>query len=237
MSGAEWKKVVSRLGAEFAIVVLGVTIALWADGWVADRGNRSKADAMLEALLVNIDGTLEDLNRSIDNASGAVDALRNLATPAGQDVSQAEHYGHMFYGLLYGPDFEAELNVYDDLKSSGELALLTTPGVRQSLARMDAQLRRVKQMERDVIAVMTSNIDLYLVDNLDMRTIYQDELGVTFDMANVSGNRDYLDDPGFRNRILLKLDVVLYLIKEYEDMQGRLQEARNTIVTQLGARN
>ncbi|MEL7372957.1 MAG: hypothetical protein AAGJ36_00710, partial [Pseudomonadota bacterium] len=48
-----------RLIAELAIIVLGVLIALWADGWVADRQDRKKEAARIAALRDNVVATRE----------------------------------------------------------------------------------------------------------------------------------------------------------------------------------
>lgn len=39
-SQKKWHELAIRLVAELAIVVLGVSIALWADSWVASRSDR-----------------------------------------------------------------------------------------------------------------------------------------------------------------------------------------------------
>ena len=59
----------------------------------------------------------------------------------------------LHYGLLYGSTFYPELNVYDDLKSSGELALLTNPELLRSLATMDSRLELMRIAQADLTAV------------------------------------------------------------------------------------
>jgi len=67
-----------RLLAEFAIVVLGVTIDLWADSWVADRGNQEEEISRLLALKDNIEVTLTDIQEERESNSGEGEALRQL---------------------------------------------------------------------------------------------------------------------------------------------------------------
>jgi hypothetical protein len=37
----KWRGLLGQLAAEIVVVVVGVTIALWADGWVAERSDRT----------------------------------------------------------------------------------------------------------------------------------------------------------------------------------------------------
>ena len=116
--------------------MLGVTIALWADSWVTARGDHAEETARLHALRDNVTETLEDLRDERDNSTGAADALRKLVRQ--NDLPNDELKGLLRYGLLYGATFSPELNVYDDLKNSGELALLTDRRLRRALAKMEA---------------------------------------------------------------------------------------------------
>jgi hypothetical protein len=47
----------THLGAELAVIVLGVLIALWADGWVAARADREIERNRVEALRDNVAAT------------------------------------------------------------------------------------------------------------------------------------------------------------------------------------
>jgi hypothetical protein len=106
-----WRKNLGRLGAELSVVVLGVTIALCADGWVAERNDRSVEASRLSALQDNVSVTLADLRETRDNAGGAAAALRGLVSLQRDDRNDGEIGELLRYGLTYGPDFFPELNV------------------------------------------------------------------------------------------------------------------------------
>lgn len=65
------------------------------------------------------------------------------------------------------PTFEPQMNVYEDLKSSGQLALLKDPEVRQALAAVDAQLRRIQLAQADLSTVQQLNLDSYAIRRMD----------------------------------------------------------------------
>ena len=77
------------------------------------------------------------------------------------------------------------------------------------------------------------NIDVYLVDNVDMRVVYGDMLGVSFELPPTAELPDIESDMQLRNRILLKLDIVLVLLDEYRNTRELIQNARNEIAAQL----
>ena len=228
-----WHEFVGRIGIEFLIVVLGVTVALWADSWVADRADRDKETARLHGLLDNISSTLIDLRAERENASGAADAMRRLVLHGEKPVPENELGGMLQYAFLYGSTFSAELNVYEDLKSSGELALLSNAALRQALARMDSRLVQVQLAQSDLLAVMQLNFDSYWAKHADMRLVYDDAAGLE-DFAQ-SGEAEYgfILDREFRNRLMLKLDLVLWVERTMEEAENALVNVENAISRQL----
>jgi len=233
MRMTDWRSIAGRLAAEFAIVVLGVTIALWADGWVADRADRAHELARLEALQINISSTLDALSADLRGTKGAIDALRKIAAPGRIEMSRENWQGTLRYGLLFGSEFVPEMNVYDDLKSSGELALLTNANLRQYLAKMDAEFREIELAQADLGSVQQSNIDTYLVDNLDLRAIYDQTLGLADDADHFEFDRDVVSSLPLRNRALLKLDILMWLEETLQASQMTLEEVAMIIRHEL----
>ena len=229
----KWRALSGRLAAEFAIVALGVTIALWADGWVANRSDRAEEIARLHALQDNVTETLGELNIADDNASGAARALRELASPKHSDHNNEDVEDLLRYGLLYGANFYPELNVYHDLKASGELALLTNRDLRQSLATMDTRLELVRLAQADLVAVQQLNVDSYMIKRLDLRLFY----GPLLELYNISEDSEmdleFSSDMEFRNVILLKLDLVTQLQIGFRDAEDALVSVQRAIATQL----
>ena len=222
-----WRELSVRLIAEFAIVVLGVTIALWAGSWVTAREDRAEEIMRLHALQDNVTTTLADLHDEIGNSTGAVDALRKLVGQS--ELPDDEIRGLLRYALMYAPNFSPELNVYDDLKNSGELALLTDRRIRRALARMDAQLKRFQLAQVDLASVQLLDIDSYLIDEIDLRPLYGTDLGLEW--TTVDGRRDFefVSDTRFQNRVLLKLDLVSAIQSGLTDVEVALVEVQQTI--------
>lgn len=233
----KWHEFVGRIGIEFLIVVLGVTVALWADSWVAERADRKKETARLHGLLDNVASTLIDLRAERENASGAADAIQRLALYAERPVPENELDGLLQYAFLYGSAFAAELNVYEDLKSSGELALLSSADLRQALAKMDSRLVQVKLAQSDLLAVMHRNFDSYWAEHTDMRLVYTGALGFEGFAQDSEADYGFILDPEFRNRLMLKLDLVLWVDRSLKEAEDALVNVEDAISEQLGGQN
>lgn len=204
-----------RLLAELGIIVLGVLIALWADGWVSDRQDREKETARILALRENIVASQALLADSIETADRVMADLQSMAYWTDLENFESEKMGEMLKGFLEGPRFTPEMNVYDDLESSGELALLTSDSLRQSLARMRAALLTIEISQQDLLTVQQLNFDRFAVENLAISRV----------PFEVSGLKDLPTDAApplpdlrlIRNLTLFKLDLISQIKKQYEN--------------------
>ena len=125
-----WRSSVARLSVELGVVAVGVLIALWADGWVTEQRERSIERSRIDALRDNVVATRERLRVAQAEARSAREALTLIAY--WQDVDELSgNPGVVVSGLLFGSVFTPEMNVYADLKSSGDLALLRSADLRQ----------------------------------------------------------------------------------------------------------
>lgn len=208
----------ARLAAELGVIVVGVLIALWADGWVADRADRRVEASRIEALRDNLEGTRERLADAREEAMDSREALERIVRWT--DASQAlEESGTVLRGLFFGPVFTPELNVYADLKNSGDLALLRNAGLRQALARMEATLEQTRLMQDDLLTVQQLRYDPFVLDNFALVRSLGPFLGLD----------DLPDDPSpvpdmreLRNLALFKLDLVTQMLGLYSDAESSI---------------
>lgn len=215
-----WRSLVARLAAELGVIVLGVLIALWADGWVAERADRDVEQARTAALRENIVATRGHLTEAVEEALSAQEALSAMAY--WEDPALLKHEQEtVLRGFLFGPVFTPEINVYSDLKNSGDLALLTSADLRQALARMDAVLEQLALLQSDVVAVQQLNFDPFVVGALVLEGTLGPFLGLE-DLPQNNSTPD-VDMQVLRNLALFKLDLVLQLLRRYDDAGEALQ--------------
>ncbi len=200
-----------RLAAELGVIVLGVWIALWADGWAADRNGRRTEAARLEALGENIQQTRTVLAEEYDATLGAAEALQALTAVDDETLSRDRAaVGRRFLlGFFHVPAFTPELNVYEDLRSSGELGLLTDPELRQALSAMDATFELLAAAQEDLATVQQLNVDPYLRERIDLRPC----LGFYLELPDAGDPAEadlgFLTSREARNLALFKLDLMV----------------------------
>lgn len=209
-----WRAPLARLGAELAVIVLGVLIALWADGWVAERRDRAVERSRIEALMDNVAATRERLRAAQELARSAREALTLIVY--WEDAEEVgRHQDLISSGLLFGPVFTPEINVYADLKNSGDLALLRSADLRQALARMDATFEELDLLQADLTMVQQLNFDPFLLREfplagtlgpfLGLEGLPADAVATDFDLRLI------------RNLALFKLDLIAQVLAGYDD--------------------
>jgi hypothetical protein len=209
-----WRSSVARLSVELGVVAVGVLIALWADGWVTEQRERSIERSRIDALRDNVVATRERLRVAQAEARSAREALTLIAY--WQDVDELSgNPGVVVSGLLFGSVFTPEMNVYADLKSSGDLALLRSADLRQALALMDATLEQLALRQSDLAMVQQLNFDPFLIRELSLAASLGPLLGLeglpTDDVAPT------LDLRVLRNLALFKVDMISLLLDTYEE--------------------
>ena len=110
---------------------------------------------------------------------------------------------------------------------------MTNPELRQALARMDSRLQRLALAQSDLLTIQQINVDTYMIENLDMQTLIGPLLGIESEVAAVSPDFSFLSDREFRNRMLMKLDLVIQLEAELADAKVALEDVHEQIVAQL----
>lgn len=202
-----------RLGSQLLVVAVGVLLALWADAWVSARAERSVEAARLGALLQNVDVTLRELEGMRGEAEGVRLALESLLVGPNPDrLPDPDSVRRwLIQGFLGVAEFEPHLNVYQDLKSSGELALLEDPAVRESLSAMDAALEHLAEVRSDLATVQQLNFDPYLIRRVDLAAVLfppslqTDSPGPS---STVGDDLDVLAEREFRNLAAFKMDLL-----------------------------
>jgi hypothetical protein len=213
------KRQLARLVGELFVIVAGVLIALWADGWAENRADRQVENSRIGALRENVLATQQRLKSSRDEFGSAEMALRTIA----YWDSPSDAFGQeeiLLEGLLFGPSFTPELNVYADLKSSGDLGLLTSGELRQALAAMDAAMMEIEWTLSDMANVQQLNFDRYVIEEHALGPWMGESLGL--DDLPEDPVRDITDFRELRNLALFKLDLMSELDARYDRMAETL---------------
>jgi hypothetical protein len=219
-----------RILAQLLLIVTGVFIALWADSWVASRTDRNAEAARLESLQQNIEQSLAALRAYRGELEATAAALAELLNE--NDAAPSGLAGRIETRILVGifgvPAYWPELNVYEDLKNSGELGLLKDREVRRTLSAMDAGLQKWRLANDDLTVVQQLNVDPYLLRHLELDRLLSNQLGVNVAAGSFSAE-DYerlLADRVFRNLVAFKLDIVQHVSRSSVQLESDFEQAR-----------
>jgi len=122
---------------EFALVFLGILIALQVDNWNQDRRVRKLETVMLGELLVNLKSDLDDVNSNIDiQTSSLASAQITLDFIDGDGPwhdSLSTHFGNLSDATI----FYENISSYESLKSLG-IDLISNDSIRQQITHLYA---------------------------------------------------------------------------------------------------
>lgn len=230
-SSWHWGKLSGRLGLEFVVVLAGVFGALWADARVAAQAERRVEAARLEALDNSIEATLKDLVAYADHLRRDRALLRTSLIGDAAALPEDSLRLAVAVGLLGGTSqFEPQMDTYEDLRSSGELALLA-PDVRRSLSAVDQRLRRLEKALIDLTTVQQLHYDPFAVANIDMVSLLGEflDLEIAEDPRTEAENREILASRRFRNMLVFRLDLLENILDETSASEEALGAAAEAI--------
>lgn len=124
----------SRMGAEFLVIFLGVSVSLIADDWRQERDAHAAERAALGELRADLlaDSALfvRSVSRMNSTDQSAIWIRRHLAVGVQPDSA----LWHM-RNVGFANPFQANTTTYSGLRASGRLALLRDPQIRRGIAR------------------------------------------------------------------------------------------------------
>lgn len=129
--GRRWR----WLGVEFFVIALGVLAALFVDTWVDERDNAERAEVYRQRLIVDIERDIRNLDAVIEYYNG----VRNYALILLADLEgdqPLDDFTLLFAAFNAAEEwrFILESSTYNDLQSTGGLALIDDVSLRIDLA-------------------------------------------------------------------------------------------------------
>lgn len=123
------------LGVEFIVIVLGVLSALFVDTWVEDREKAERAEIYKQRLILDIKRDIANLDAVIEYYSNVREyGLKALADLDGTAPLDDFTLMHAAFNAAEEWAFLLESSTYNDLQSTGGLALIADVQLRIDLA-------------------------------------------------------------------------------------------------------
>lgn len=135
--------------AEGMVIVVSILLAFAIDAAWEQRGEIVRRTALTAALVSDMDGALVEVARVRPIHTDALDAAEALLVEFGErspEPREAEQVDSLISRVLEGASFDAPLGAVDALLSSGDLELLSTPGL---ISELTAFPSRIADLDRE----------------------------------------------------------------------------------------
>jgi len=149
-----------RIVAEFLLIVIGVLVAFQVEGMRDARDLRSRADAQLDALLVDLQENREQLQALVQGQERVVEAGRVLVrvSNGNEPVQSVDSMVSVINRAAQFYRLEPVTGAYDALVASGDLRLIRNDSLRSGLANFVSAIREGPEDDELTLLLRTEMI-------------------------------------------------------------------------------
>ncbi len=152
---------------EVLVVIIGVSIAFALNNWKEQGDQEEQERIYLESLRSDIESDIEQLDSLMSNCKRiSASHARLLYFLKNEPASPDSLFTHtiMLFAL---PDFQANVVTYDALKSSGDLRLINSFGLKKAIFETYQRYGTIEQLEQILLDNMHQVSAPYLLDHFD----------------------------------------------------------------------
>ena len=177
----------ANLFVEILMIVIGINVALWFEGWFQDLENIEIEEHYLADLRDDLQTDIKNLNNAINSgeakskrAAKIIEEMSGIAELSTEELAQTIYTPPSY--LFFTPsDF-----TYKSMQDSGDFRLLRSSQVKKSILRLDRRHKEIASMQKNFLQALD---DAYIP--LMMKS---------FDLANMSvTDPSFLKDQMFQN--------------------------------------
>ena len=209
--------------ANLLVVILGISIAFYMEGWREEAGNRKQEKKYLESLATDLQTDLEALDTLLKVNEELSASLINLSMASvGRPYGSDSALMYQMLKIQYNPPFTPQRTTYESLKASGKMDLIRDFELRNQIVDLYEQFYRG-----------TSEYDAAL--NQHVRDFVK-----PYYMKNVRFTGPQSIDPSFLNndefRNIIFAYRYLFIAKDefYKNVLSKTDSVKNEIVGYLG---
>lgn len=142
------------------VVILGISIAFYMEGYREAKANRALERKYIESLITDLNAdiaaldTLTGLNQMIN---GSIVAL--LEASDEKPYTNPTKFRNDLLGILYNPPFEPQRTVYESIKSSGQINVLSDFELGKQVTELYEQYYRGTYQYDEVL---TDHVNTYI---------------------------------------------------------------------------
>ena len=212
----------TNLLLEILMIVIGINVALWFEGWFQDLSDAEAETQYLVELRddLNIDilylDQLVEVNtqkiNSIGEILGKLDRLNDLPPEEQAEILFAPSN----YGFFQPSDF-----TYRSMQESGDFRLISNSAIKKSILRLDRRHKEIATLQKNFLQAMDDGYIPLMMNSFDILNSRVADAGL---FENVT----------FRNFFAFTLQDTKAMVEAYENVRRQSKELMAQIDQELG---
>ena len=221
---------------EIALIMIGILLALQVSDWNQTRKDRAEETEILLKLKVDLADTKADGVMTTTQFSNVRDSVMLLigyiADPSG--VSDENELYQMLAKALIYRIYRPSMSTYEEILSSGNLALLNSDELRQTLDELVEKLNHLETLTQDLFDRWTTLEEPYMKDHLVLSKVAENYHAVDFPDLPFQADPDGFRSREFANlltgRVICIDDIILWAGRVSSD----IDTCQKLIAAELG---
>lgn len=211
-----------NLFVEIAMIIVGINVALWFEGWFEDRREREDEQQYLTELHADLERSIAELDKVITQNTAKAERLMVHVTQldALRDASPDKQAQAIFEPSSYS-FFTPSDETYQSMLESGDFRLISDRSIKKGLLGLSRRWQEIDTLQRNYLQALD---DEYIP--LMMRG---------FDLVEMRvADQTLLTDQTFKNFFPYALQDTERLVWIYESARGQAQGVKSEIESAIG---
>ncbi len=215
---------------EILVIIVGITLSFALNAWKEQQSKKELEQIYLKSLQRDISSDIEALNQVIDETAQVVAKARTLlsysAKPDAATFNEAIFLADL-RDVFERPNFVSNDAAFTDLKSSGNMQILTDFGLKNNLFNYYKHyeaIKAVEEAERDATLFLVAP---YMAKHFSFNRETENKATSNQAVLEAIENREYT------NSIFVRLDNREELLAEYKDLLVKSRKIQAALQKQI----
>ncbi len=207
---------------EILMIVIGINVALWFEGWFQDQGDREterrylvdlRADLVTD--IDNLDSQIEWAENKAATADKIIERLPTLDTLTSEQLAQVIGFPSS-YQFFTPSDF-----TYRSMQESGDFRLLTNDAIKKEILRLDRRHKDIASLQKNYLQALDDGYIPLMMNAFDL---------TSYELSDPS----LLENQLFRNFFAYVGNDTRTMAVNYRDARAKSEKLIYLIDEQLG---
>jgi hypothetical protein len=209
---------------EIVLVVIGILIALSINNWNTKRLEKNRAESFIMKMRTQVKANIVNTEKNLQKFKSHLKITENLISIIGNEktIDIDEKIDSLVSVNLYDFHLNLNLNVLVEGKENGDLSIITSDSLRQSIYQLSTYYNTIIERERIANQDLQILFNPYLNKNYNYRNGLFNFWGQNIQQGKSKiykgDNWKILEDQEFENHIFVRMDYNKDLINSYTEL-------------------